>query len=66
MAETEVDDDAEFDDRASPTSIASPELRFEAKGGDTLVFGDVNGDGKADFSIRFDDALVFVKGDFIL
>ena len=42
------------------------ELRFEAKGGDTLVFGDVNGDGKADFSIRFDDALVFVKGDFIL
>ena len=41
-------------------------MRFEAKGGDTLVFGDVNGDGKADFSIRFDDALVFVKGDFIL
>lgn len=30
MANTEPDD-AEFDDRASPTSISSPELRFEAK-----------------------------------
>ena len=31
MAETELDAEAEFDNRASPTSITSPELRFEAK-----------------------------------
>ena len=31
MAETELDDDPEFDDRASPTSITSPVLRLEAK-----------------------------------
>jgi len=30
MGETEIDE-VQFDDRASPTSIASPELRFEAK-----------------------------------
>jgi putative permease len=31
MAETELDDDPKFDDRASPTSITSPVLRLEAK-----------------------------------
>jgi len=31
MAETELDDDPQFDDRASPTSITSPVLRLEAK-----------------------------------
>jgi putative permease len=31
MAETELDDDPALDDRASPTSIASPVLRLEAK-----------------------------------
>ena len=31
MAETELDDDPGFDDRASPTSITSPVLRLEAK-----------------------------------
>jgi len=31
MTEPELDHDPEFDDRASPTSITSPELRFEAK-----------------------------------
>ena len=31
MAETELDDDPGFDDRASPTSITSPALRWEAK-----------------------------------
>lgn len=42
------------------------ELRYEKKDGDTFVHGDVNGDGKADFSIRFDAAITFQKGDFIL
>ena len=31
MAETELDDDPGFDDRASPTQINNPELRLEAK-----------------------------------
>ncbi len=42
------------------------ELRYEAKGGDTFLSGDVDGDGKADFSIRFNATLAFAKGDFIL
>ncbi|MFC3073167.1 calcium-binding protein [Shinella pollutisoli] len=42
------------------------ELRYEKKSGDTFVHGDVNGDGKADFVIRFDASIAFAKGDFIL
>ena len=42
------------------------ELRFERKGGDTLVFGDINGDGKADFSILVDANIAFKAGDFLL
>lgn len=42
------------------------ELRYEKKSGDTYVHGDVNGDGKADFSIVLDLSLSMSKGDFIL
>ena len=42
------------------------ELRYEKKGGDTLVHGDVNGDGKADFSITIDASLSLKASDFIL
>ena len=42
------------------------ELRYEKKGGDTFVYGDLDGNGKADIAIRFDDAISFVKGDFML
>ncbi|WP_439631586.1 calcium-binding protein [Shinella sp.] len=42
------------------------ELRFEKKGGDTLIHGDVNGDGKADFSILVDASITFKAGDFLL
>lgn len=42
------------------------ELRYEKKAGDTFVSGDINGDGKADFSIRFDASISFVKADFLL
>ena len=42
------------------------ELRYEKKGGDTFVHGDVNGDGKADFSILIDASLTLKAGDFIL
>lgn len=42
------------------------ELRYEKKDGDTFVHGDVDGDGKADFSIRIDASIDFTKADFIL
>lgn len=42
------------------------ELRYVNSGGDTFVYGDVNGDRKADFAIGFDATLNFVKGDFVL
>lgn len=42
------------------------ELRYEKKGGDTFVHGDVNGDGKADFTIVIDASLNLKVGDFIL
>jgi Ca2+-binding RTX toxin-like protein len=42
------------------------ELRYLNQSGDTFVYGDVNGDGKTDFSVRIDKTIDFVKGDFIL
>jgi serralysin len=42
------------------------ELRYEKKSGDTLIHGDVNGDGKADFTITLDTSLTLKSGDFIL
>lgn len=42
------------------------ELRYEVKSGDTLIHGDVNGDGKADFTITIDASVALKIGDFIL
>ncbi len=42
------------------------ELRYDLKASDTYVYGDVNGDGKADFSIHLDDAVALQKGFFVL
>lgn len=42
------------------------ELRYQKKGGDTFVSGDVDGDGKADFAIKVDASLTFAKADFLL
>lgn len=42
------------------------ELRYVKKGGDTIVFADVNGDKKSDFSILIDASLTLKAGDFIL
>ncbi|TWF59103.1 cadherin domain-containing protein [Neorhizobium alkalisoli] len=42
------------------------ELRYEKSGSDTYLYGDVNGDGKADFSIYFDDALTLSRSYFLL
>ncbi|MDX3978687.1 MAG: putative Ig domain-containing protein [Shinella sp.] len=41
------------------------ELRYQKKGSDTFVYGDVDGDGKADFAIRFVSAIDFMKSDFL-
>ncbi len=42
------------------------ELRYEKKASDTYIYADVNGDGKADFSIHLDDAVTLSKADFLL
>ncbi|MBO3762535.1 calcium-binding protein [Ciceribacter sp. L1K22] len=42
------------------------ELRYVNSGGDTFIYGDVNGDKTSDFSIRIDANIDLVKGDFIL
>lgn len=42
------------------------ELRYQKKNGDTFIYGDTNGDGKADFSIEIDHSLKLKAGDFIL
>ena len=42
------------------------ELRFDIKRGDTFIYGDVDGDGKADFSVQLNDKLQLKAGDFIL
>lgn len=42
------------------------ELRYEQKSNGTYIYGDINGDGKADLSIKVGALIDFVKGDFIL
>ncbi|MDK1377665.1 MULTISPECIES: M10 family metallopeptidase [unclassified Sinorhizobium] len=42
------------------------ELRYDRATSDTYIYGDVNGDRKADFAIHLDDAVAMQKGYFIL
>ncbi len=42
------------------------ELRYVKKGGKTLISGDVDGDGKADFAIALSKAMTMKEADFIL
>ncbi|MCJ8053866.1 type I secretion C-terminal target domain-containing protein [Shinella curvata] len=42
------------------------ELRYEQKSNGTYIYGDINGDGKVDLSIKVGAVVDFVKGDFIL
>lgn len=42
------------------------ELRFEKKGGNTYVYGDVNGDGRADLMIKLDGSINLKASDFVL
>ncbi len=42
------------------------ELRFQKTSTDTFISGDVNGDGKADFSIKLTGLVTLSASDFIL
>jgi len=42
------------------------ELRYSSSGGNTLVQGDVNGDGQPDFALLLLGSVPLAKGDFIL
>lgn len=42
------------------------ELRFEKTGGDTYVYADVDGNGKADFAIKIAGLITLTAGDFAL
>lgn len=44
----------------------SGELRFDKKAAGTYIYGDVDGNGKADFTIELTAAVTLLKGDFIL
>jgi hypothetical protein len=45
-------------------SNTAGQLRYEQISGNTYVEGDTNGDGVADFMIRFDGLHALVSGDF--
>ncbi|NVP54443.1 M10 family metallopeptidase C-terminal domain-containing protein [Mycoplana rhizolycopersici] len=47
-------------------SKTAGELRYAKEKADTYVYGDVNGDGKADFAIHIDSLVNLKAGDFIL
>jgi serralysin len=42
------------------------ELHFIRQGGDTIIEGDVNGDGRADFQIQLDGIIALSRADFFL
>jgi Ca2+-binding RTX toxin-like protein len=42
------------------------ELRFKQVVSDTVIYGDTNGDGRADFAIKLDTAVTLTAGDFNL
>jgi len=50
----------------SPFHKKAGELRYDKMKSDTYIYGDVDGDGTADFSIRLDDAVSLSKAYFIL
>ncbi|WP_438751359.1 beta strand repeat-containing protein [Pararhizobium sp. O133] len=62
---TKADDAFSFIGTKAFSKVAG-ELRYEQKTDGTYAYGDVNGDGKADFAIHFDDTLTLSKGYFLL
>ena len=50
----------------SAFSGAAGQLRYEMSGGNTLVSGDVNGDGVADFQVQLTGLMALTGSDFLL
>ena len=44
---------------------ADDQLRYEHRGGDTLIMADLNGDGRADFALRLDGIHQLSRDDFL-
>lgn len=70
---TGIDANKKFDGNQAFTFIETDkfhrtagELRYQASGEDTYVYGDINGDGGADFVIKVKGIISFTKGDFLL
>lgn len=58
---------AEFDFiGASAFNSAAGELRYENVGNKTFVYGDIDGEGSADFAIRVRGNIDLAEGDFVL
>jgi Ca2+-binding RTX toxin-like protein len=64
-AATAVDDAFSFIGTQSFHKVAG-ELRYQVTGGNTYVYGDVNGDGVADFGILLKGITAVTASDFIL
>lgn len=65
-ANTKKSGDQAFEFVGSKSFTGDPgELRYSKSKSDTYVYGDVNGDKKADIAIHLDDALSLAKGDFL-
>lgn len=62
---TAADDAFTFIGTAKFSKVAG-QLRYEKLSSDTYIYGDVNGDGTADFAINLDDAVALSKGLFLL
>lgn len=61
------DDDQAFSFVGSADfGLVAGELRYQQRAAGTFVYGDVDGDGQADFSIFFEGAINFTAADFIL
>lgn len=58
--------DFAFIGAAGFSGTGGAELRYAAVKSSTVIFGDMNGDGIADFSLEVTSAIAFAQGDFVL
>ncbi len=66
-ANTNTNADDRFDFIGTDSfSATAGELRFQQNNNKTFVYGDVDGDGKADFSFQLNGSIDLKQGDFML
>jgi serralysin len=66
-ANIKVSGDQAFSFRGTAAfTSAAGELRYVRGSSDTYIYGDVNGDKKADFAVHLDDAISMQRGYFVL